>query len=752
MPISTVFLLVAEVLVAVPEFTVIEQIYPNTRTTIALGVAASIAVTVLVIVTYQWIIKPIARLNAAAKTIAKGEWNKTVDLNRSDALGELAKVFNNMAEQLQASLAILEAKNAEMKALNDALAESEHRLAQFFDALPVGVFIVDADGKPYYTNQTGKQILGTGVVESATLEQLRETCHIYLEGREQLYPKQCEPILQALQGESVRVDDMEIRRADRIISIESVGTPIYDESGNIVYAIATFQDITQRRQAENLIAQYSHTLELQAQERTQALEQESAEHRRTEEALRQSEAQNRAILSAIPDLLFRVSAEGIYLGYVSTSELIDLLPPDFQPIGQHISEFLPPEVSQRHLYHLQQVLTTGRSQVYEQQNFIHGKLQYEEVRVVASGENEVLFMVRDISDGYRQAEQRKLAEQALRQKNEELIATLQQLQATQQELIQSEKMAALGQLIAGIAHEINTPLGAIQASIGNMTVALDSSIHQLPQLFQQLSPQQQVDFLALLDATQQNFELLSFREERQCKRRLKEELERQGIEDAQTVAATLVQMGITQTITPFISLLQSSNHRSLLETAYNLSLQKTNSRNIQIAIDRAAKIVFALKSYARQDYSGQMVKAQVTQGIDVVLTLYYNQLKQGIETIKNYEDVPAILCYPEELNQVWTNLIHNSIQAMNHKGRLELAVFEQERHIVVQVTDSGCGIAPDIKPRIFEPFFTTKPAGEGSGLGLDIVKKIIDKHQGKIEVESEPGRTTFSVWLPIKSS
>jgi signal transduction histidine kinase len=125
-------------------------------------------------------------------------------------------------------------------------------------------------------------------------------------------------------------------------------------------------------------------------------------------------------------------------------------------------------------------------------------------------------------------------------------------------------------------------------------------------------------------------------------------------------------------------------------------------------------------------------------------------LKQGIEVIKNYQQVPAIFCYAEELNQVWTNLLHNAIQAMSNRGRLEISVFEESRQIVVQVTDSGSGIPPEIKERIFDPFFTTKPAGEGSGLGLDIVRKIVDKHQGKIEVNSQPGRTTFSVMLPIR--
>lgn len=140
-----------------------------------------------------------------------------------------------------------------------------------------------------------------------------------------------------------------------------------------------------------------------------------------------------------------------------------------------------------------------------------------------------------------------------------------------------------------------------------------------------------------------------------------------------------------------------------------------------MAVERASKIVFALKSYARQDNSGQMSRVSVTERIDVVLTIYQNLLKQGIEVIKNYGEVPAILCYPEELNQVWKNLIHNAIQAMNNKGKLEIAVAKPDRHVVVILTDSGCGIPDKILARIFEPFFTTKPAGEGSGLGLDIV-------------------------------
>ena len=133
----------------------------------------------------------------------------------------------------------------------------------------------------------------------------------------------------------------------------------------------------------------------------------------------------------------------------------------------------------------------------------------------------------------------------------------------------------------------------------------------------------------------------------------------------------------------------------------------------------------------------------------MVLTLYNNQIKQGVEVVKHYQDTPAILGYPDELNQVWTNLIHNALQAMNYKGKLELTVKKEDNYVVISIWDNGKGIPEEIKPRIFEPFFTNKPLGEGSGLGLNIVKRIIEKHGGEISVTSKPNDTTFLVKLPI---
>ncbi|MBW4661476.1 MAG: PAS domain S-box protein [Drouetiella hepatica Uher 2000/2452] len=472
-----------------------------------------------------------------------------------------------------------------------------------------------------------------------------------------------------------------------------------------------------------------------------------SDRKQAELALQASEAKNRAILSAVPDLMMRVSAEGYYLDYVRSDQITDLMPTDYTPLGRSIFEVMPPDAAQQRLHYIQQTLATGMPQVYEQEIHVGDRLQYEEVRIVVSGENEVLVMVRDVSD-------RKRAERALVQKNHELAEALQQLQSAQQGLIQAEKLAALGQLVAGIAHEINTPLGAIRAASSNTAKALEESLQQLPKLFQVLSADQQARFFALVDRILHSNIQATAREKRQWKRSLTEQLEGHGIADARTVADTLVDVGIYDQTEPFLPLLQDANADFILQLAYNLARLQGNSQNITIAVERAAKVVFALKNYARYDHSGQKTLAQLTDGLETILTLYQNPIKQGIEVTRCYDALPPMLCYPDELNQVWTNLIHNAIQAMEGKGQLTIgtrqALQAGRNFAIVTIADTGCGIPPEVLPRIFEPFFTTKLAGEGNGLGLDISRKIIDRHSGHIAIESQPGCTVFEVWLPIE--
>lgn len=342
-----------------------------------------------------------------------------------------------------------------------------------------------------------------------------------------------------------------------------------------------------------------------------------------------------------------------------------------------------------------------------------------------------------------------IANDNLAAKNRELQQAVAELKATQSELIQSGKMAAFGQLLAGVTHEINNPLSAIRSSADNLANNLTQLLEQLPVVLEQLDPEVYADFLALLQRSNSPTAVLSSKEKRQVKKELIRQLEAEAIADPEMLAPTLVDLGIYDRIP--LRLLKQPNSFDILKAADKICSLFKSSYTITTATNTAVKLVMALKLYAHYDHSQQKKLANITDGIETVLIIFNYQLKQGVETIKNYEhSLPLIPCYADELNQVWTNLLQNALQAMDNKGTLTIDVSQQNESICVSFTDTGKGIPPEVLPRIFEPFFTTKAPGVGSGLGLGIVKKIIDKHQGKIEVISQPGKTTFTVLIPIK--
>jgi signal transduction histidine kinase len=245
---------------------------------------------------------------------------------------------------------------------------------------------------------------------------------------------------------------------------------------------------------------------------------------------------------------------------------------------------------------------------------------------------------------------------------------------------------------------------------------------------------------------------LTSKETRKARRSLTQELEEKGVANADVVADNLADMGIVDNLSTYLPLIKHDQGSRIIQMVYELSGLKRGTQNINTAAAKAAKVVFALKNYSHGGISGEKVLSSITEGIDTVLTLYFNQLKQGIEVIRNFEEIEKIMCYPDELNQVWTNLIQNAIQAMENKGVLKIDVKRVKDGIKVLITDSGKGIPQENQDKIFEPFFTTKRAGEGTGLGLDIVSKIVKKHDGRIFVASEPGNTTFTVYLPITNN
>ncbi len=370
--------------------------------------------------------------------------------------------------------------------------------------------------------------------------------------------------------------------------------------------------------------------------------------------------------------------------------------------------------------------------------------------------NNFADMALKLEDSYRRLAEynhtleKKVGERTeeLHKKNDELQDALSHLEESQQQLIHSEKMAALGQLIAGIAHEINTPLGAIQASVGNTTKNLEAFCQDLPGFLEKMGDQDRAFFVLLLSLAGHTTQM-STKEERQIRRGVVRELEQHGISYSEELADMLVDMQISSNLATIMAALARPGALEIVDLAHRLSGIARNSETVRTAIGRASKVLFALKHFTHHDQSGNMIAGDINQGLKTVLVLYQNLLKQGCEVVERFSELPETACYPDELNQVWTNLIHNALHAMQNKGVLTIETKYQAGDISVSISDTGCGIPEDIQNRIYDTFFTTKPAGEGSGLGLGICKRIIDKHHGAIDFESRPGVTRFVVTLPV---
>jgi signal transduction histidine kinase len=344
----------------------------------------------------------------------------------------------------------------------------------------------------------------------------------------------------------------------------------------------------------------------------------------------------------------------------------------------------------------------------------------------------------------------------LQSANENLIELNKNLEAEVRErtrqVIQQEKMAALGQLTANIAHEINTPMGAIKASVETLSISYRKSVELFPAALEELTMDERDIILGMMKQLLSKKEIVSSREERQRRQVVIQLMEEAGIPDAQAMASKFSHAGIFDFDAARLALLRKPGIGTAMAYLFENFEQITSTQNIQSALDRVSKIMFAIKLYSRGGKLAEKSEVHLEQEIQSVIILYGSWFKKGILLQTDFGSMPPLVCFADELPQVWTNLILNAVQAMGNEGTLQIATRQVGNNAVITIADSGPGIPPEVIGKIFDPFFTTKVSGEGSGLGLDIVRTILKRHDGDVTVSSQPGRTVFTVTIPYPST
>jgi signal transduction histidine kinase len=322
---------------------------------------------------------------------------------------------------------------------------------------------------------------------------------------------------------------------------------------------------------------------------------------------------------------------------------------------------------------------------------------------------------------------------------------------------QRERMAALGRLSAGLAHELNNPASAVRRAAAELSeehARLSALVLDLVRHHVDEAAIEAADTLARLAREREPARLTPL-ERSEREEALQDWLEDQGIERAWESAATFADGGLTvadlETFAGKVS--PTTLGDALAWVGATLGADRTVAE-IASSAARISELIASVKTYSHMDRSPEHKPTDVREGLDNTLTMLSHKLKKkAVRLARDYEDdLPAIPANAGELNQVWTNLIDNAVDALDDGGELRIETRHDDAWVVVRVIDSGHGIPDEIRPRIFEPFYTTKGVGEGTGLGLDIAMRIVKTHQGSIDVQSGPGRTEMCVRLPVSPS
>jgi len=572
---------------------------------------------------------------------------------------------------------------SDIRHVQTSLLNMSQVLNQILDSDPVATFVIDKEHRVTHWNRACEQMTGRDFWD---MQGVSGKGHIFHPTER---PLLCDLIVDGADKETLERLYAGKIRPSRLVAgayetedyypafgggrwLFCTAAPLRNAQGEVVGAIETLQDVSQRRATEEELTRHRNQLELLISDRTAEL---NSTHRELAAFMENASV---GILFSSAEKIVRHNKQFAAMFLDGADSAVGRATQDFFCSAEdhdELARLAYPLLAAGKAFHHEMMLRRDDGR----------QLWVQMIAYVANPHDPTAgawWILQDRSEFRR-------AQEALESNYERLKETNRMLEEAQNQLLQSEKMASIGQLAAGVAHEINNPIGFVNSNLNS----LKTYVEDLLGLIAGYEAQEAV----LPDGVRSNLA------------RLKQELDLEYLREDVPVL--------------------------LRESADGLT--------------RVKRIVQDLKDFSRVD-NADWQEADLNAGLDSTLNVVYNEVKYKAEVRKNYGRLPPVRCLAAQLNQVFMNLIVNAAHAIDGHGVITLSTGHCGHWVWVEIADSGCGMSPEVQRRIFEPFYTTKPVGKGTGLGLSLSFSIVKKHQGMIKVQSEPGRgSAFRVWIPL---